>query len=109
MKITKYRTVAIIYPYLSLECEVEDGDKKLYPNISVNDEGKREAMCEDSYWCYTKPMDMIGFDADGNEIDYDKDYSDSIAEVDADIIQQMYDFWNSNPVFVDDKTWKDWR
>ena len=70
MKIVKYRTVAIIYPWLSLECEVTDGDKKLYPNISVNNKGEQEEFCEDAYWCYCKPMDKIGFDSDGNEIDY---------------------------------------
>ena len=73
MKITKYRTVAIIYPWLSLECEVVDGDKKYYPNISVNDKGEQEELYDDGHWCYCKPMDMIGYDENGNEIDYDED------------------------------------
>lgn len=109
MKITKYRTVAVIYPYLSLECEVEDGDRKLYPNITINNRQEKEKVYEGSYWCYTKPMDMIGIDPDGNEIDYDKDYENSTTIVDKDIIRQMYEFWNSNPVFDNDKTWKEWR
>ena len=49
------------------------------------------------------------FFAEGNEIEYDADYENSIRDIDADIIRQMYDFWNSNPVFDNDKTWKDWR
>ena len=109
MKITKYRTAAIIYPYLSLECEVKDGDSTVYANICVNDKGKQEEMNQDSYLCYGKPMDMIGRDAEGNEIEYDADYENSIRDIDTDIIRQMYDFWNSNPVFDNDKTWKDWR
>lgn len=108
MKITKYRTVAIIYPHLSLECEVTDGDKTYYANISVNDNGEKEEFCEDSYWCYNKPMDKIGYDKDGNEIDYDTDYHESLVDIDRSIILQMYDFWNGNPVFDGDLNWKEW-
>lgn len=109
MKITKYRTVAIMYPWLSLECEVVDGDKKYYPNISVNDEGKKEKFCEDSHWCYCKPMDRLGYDDDGNEIDFDVDYDNSICDIDSKIYKKMYKFWNNNPVFDNDKNWKEWR
>ena len=82
MKITKYRTVAIIYPWLSLECEVIDGNKKYYPNISVNANGEQEELFDDGHWCYCKPMDMIGYDENGNEIDYDEDYHNSLCNVD---------------------------
>ena len=109
MQITKYRTVAIIYPCLSLECEVIDKDnKRYYPNICVNNVGKKEQLYEDGYWCYTKPLDKIGFDENGNEIDYEKDYENSLCNIDNDIYRQMVDFWNCNPVFVNDETWKDW-
>lgn len=108
MQITKYRTVAIIYPHLSLECEVVDGDKKYYPNISVNDKGKKEEPLDDNHWCYSKPMDQLGYDEKGNEIDYDKDMENSLCEINADIYKQMVDFWNTTPVFVNDATWKDW-
>ena len=109
MKITKYRTVAIIYPWLSLECEVVDGNKKYYPNISVNNKGEQEELYDDGHWCYCKPMDMIGYDKNGNEIDYDEDYHNSLCDVDDEIWEQMLNFWNSNPVFHNDKSWKEWQ
>ena len=109
MQITKYRTVATIYPHLSLECEVVDGDKKYYPNISVNNKGEREELLEDNHWCYTKPMDQLGYDEKGNEIDYDEDYNNSMTEIDGSIYQQMVDFWNQNPVFKNDTNWKAWQ
>lgn len=112
MKITKYRTVAIIYPHLSLECEVVDGDRKYYPNISVNNKGEQEIMGEDDHWCYCKPMDQLGYDKNGNEIDFSEDYDKSLVDnvdIDEEIIKQMYDFWNRNPVFVNDENWREWE
>lgn len=107
MKITKFRTVGIIYPWLSLECEVIDGDKKYYPNISVNNKGEPEEYCEDACWCYCKPMDRIGLDATGNKIDYDEDYKNSLVYLESAIYKQMYEFWNQNPVFSHDLAWKE--
>lgn len=109
LKITKYRTVAIIHPWLSLECEVVDGDKKYYANISVNDKGEQEELHEDARWAYCKPMDMIGYDTNGNEIDYDVDYDNSLVDIDEDIFIQMLNFWNNNPVFDGNGTWKEWK
>lgn len=109
MQITKYRTVAMIYPHLSLECEVVDENgKKYYPNISVNDKGNPEELLEDNHWCYTKPMDRIGLDEEGKEIDYDSDYNNSICEIEDSILTEMLNFWNANPIFTNDVTWKSW-
>ena len=110
MKITRYRMGSFIYPWKSLECEVTDGDKKYYVNISVNNEGKQEELHEDGHWCYNKPMDQIGFDEHGNQIDYEKDYEESLCDVKLDdVLKQMLDFWNSNPVLGNDESWKDWE
>lgn len=109
MKITKYRTVAIIHPFLSLECEVKDGDKTYYANISVNNKGEKEEFAYDRMWAYKKPMDEIGYDKDGNEIDYDEDYEASCIELKEEIFRQMYEFWNQNPVFKNDTEWKEWK
>jgi len=108
VEIIRYRTIGAIYPWLSLECEVVDGDDKYYANISVNKDGEPETLIEDARWCYSKPMDTIGVDESGNDIDYDIDYANSLREVPEEIYVQMLEFWNSNPVFVNDKNWKDW-
>lgn len=100
MKITKYRTVAIIYPYLSLEVEVVDNEKKYYVNISVNDNGEPEEIYEDSWWAYDKPLDKLN----GNN------YDESIVYLNfKEILNQMLEFWNENPVFNNDREWKEWR
>lgn len=108
MEILRYRMIGEIYPWLSLECEVTDGDNKYYANISVNDDGEQEVLLEDARWCYSKPMDMLGIDENGNSVDYDIDYANSLRNVDEEIYEQMLEFWNRNPVFVNDKNWKDW-
>jgi len=108
MKITKFRTAAIIYPWLSLECEVVDGEKSYYANISVNSKGRKEELKEDNHWCYRKPLDRLGIDENENKIDYDKDCEDNLCEISTTIYQQMIDFWNENPVFVDSLDWKEW-
>ena len=101
MKIIRYRTVAVVYPHLSLEAEVLDdtNGKKYYVNMDVNDKGMQETLCED-FWCsYDKPLDQIN---DGN-------MDDSFVYLDfCEVLQQMLDFWNANPVFVNDENWKNW-
>lgn len=108
MKITKYRTISAIYPHLSLECEVMDGNTKYYPNISVNNKGEKEKLHEDRCCCYLKPMDKLGYGTEGSSIDYDKDMEENLCECTEDIYKQMINFWNSNPVFNNDPAWKDW-
>ena len=100
MTITKYRTVEIIYPHLSLEVEVVDGDKKYYVNMDVNDKGEQELVLEDSWWAYVVPMDKVNFEHYDESI-VDKDFSG--------VLNQMLKFWNANPVFINNLEWKEWE
>lgn len=101
MKITKYRFLALIYPHLSFEVEVLDGDKKYYVNMDVNSNQEKEEILCDSWWSYKVPLDEVDFSVDDEEyIAYDKDFTNILAE--------MLSYWNKNlPKFVQDG-WHDW-
>lgn len=101
MKILRYRTIAEVYPYLTLEAEIflENGDT-VYTNISVNDKGEQETCLEDSHWTYSKPLTEIDWE---NPEDYYYDLSEAEEEY---VCSKLLDFWNNNPVFDNDYAWK---
>ena len=101
MKILNYRTVAVIYPYLSLEGMVElDNGDIVYTNISVNDKGQRIDDWSDSNWTYSKPLTELGEDPEEFTYDLSSDECEEICRILASI-------WNHAPVFHNDKKWKD--
>ena len=96
MKILRYRTLAYVYPHLSLETEVENdsgiGNKIVYINMDVNDQGEQiDEVLEDEHWAYSVPLDKVDFNEDESYVFLD----------DHEIIEQMRQFWNSNPVFCE--------
>ena len=101
MKILRYRTIAEIYPYLSLEAEVLlDNGNIVYPNLSVNNKGEKEELCGDSHWTYTCPLTEVNWE---NVDDY---YAELTQEEDNKIFEMLLDFWNNNPVFDNNYDWK---
>ena len=100
MEIKNYRTVAVMYPHLSLEVEVADGDKKYYVNMDVNNKRKEEVILEDSWWSYDRPLDEVDCDNYDDCLVSDVDFNE--------ILNQMVNFWNENPEFEHDTTWKKW-
>ena len=104
MKILKYRTIAEVYPYLSLEAMVQlSNGNTVYANITVNDEGKQEFDTEDSHWTYTKPLTEVDFE---NVENY---YYDLTEDEEKHICDTLLALWNSNPVFDNDYSWKDYK
>ena len=58
MKITKIRTIAVAYPYESLEAEIiTDSDKTVYLNFDYRDEMEDNTI--DESWLYWKPLDEL--------------------------------------------------
>ena len=104
MKILKYRTIAEVYPYLSLEAMIElpNGDI-VYTNLSVNEDGEKEECYEDSHWTYTKPLTDIDWE---NVEDY---YYDLTKVEDELICKALLKLWNGNPVFDNDYKWKNFN
>lgn len=99
MKILRYRTIAEVYPYLSLEAEVQlDGDKIVYSNMDVNNEGLQENSYEDASWTYSVPL---------TEVEIDNDYYSLSQEEKKQIFTALLELWNSNPVFDNDYNWKE--
>lgn len=99
MKILRYRTIAEIYPHLSLEAEVQlDGDKIVYSNMDVNNEGLQENSYEDASWTYSVPL---------TEVETDNDYYSLSQEEEKQIFTALLELWNSNPVFDNDYNWKE--
>lgn len=99
MKILKYRTIAEVYPHLSLEAEVQlDGGKIVYSNMDVNNEGLQENSYEDASWTYSVPL---------TEVEIDNDYYSLSQEEEKQIFTALLELWNSNPVFDNDYNWKE--
>lgn len=99
MKILKYRTIAEVYPHLSLETEVQlDGGKIVYSNMDVNNEGLQENSYEDASWTYSVPL---------TEVEIDNDYYSLSQEEEKQIFTELLELWNSNPVFDNDYNWKE--
>lgn len=101
MKIIRSRTLKVT-PWFSFEAEVEDkkSGEKYYINISVNDQGEQEEILEDSWWAYCKPLDEISGDDFDDAVVRDVDFSD--------VLKQMLERWNANPVFIGDGVWENW-
>lgn len=105
MKILRYRTIAEVYPHLSLEAEVElDNGTIVYSNVSVNGEGKTEIFDVNTSdrWTYQMPLDKVKWDAPEN----DTLYSNLTQEEDIRIFGSLITLWNSNPVFDNKPSWK---
>lgn len=103
MKILQYRTIAEVYPYLSLEAKVEmDNGEIIYPNISVNDQGNKEVYDEnrDDKWIYTVPLNRVDW------MHPEKYYYGLTLEEEYYVFNQLIEFWNQNPVFIGDGIWK---
>lgn len=99
MKILRYRTIAEVYPHLSLEAEVRlDGGKIVYSNMDVNNEGLQENSYEDASWTYSVPL---------TEVEIDNDYYSLSQEEKKQIFTALLELWNSNPVFDNDYNWKE--
>ena len=102
MKILKYRTIAEVYPYFSLETEIElDNGDIVYANIVVNNKGEQEEYYEDCYWTYKVPMTEVDWE---NVEDY---YYYLTTEEDTYICETLLELWNNNPVFDNDYDWKE--
>lgn len=101
-KILKYRTIALIYPYFSLEAMVQlaNGDI-VYANISVNDKGEKVLFYEDSNWTYKKPMTEVDW---GNPED---EYYILSEKENTEVCTALLGLWNANPVFDNRYEWKD--
>ena len=85
IKITRYRFIAVIYPYLSMEAEVKDSVGTYYVNIDVNGKGEKEEL-NHSWWAYTCPLD---------EVDYDH-YDDHVVTRDfSEVLIKMLNRWNN--------------
>ncbi len=99
MKILRYRTIAEVYPHLSLEAEVQlDGGKIVYSNTDVNNKGLQENSYEDASWTYSVPL---------TEVETDNDYYSLSQEEEKQIFTALLELWNSNPVFDNDYNWKE--
>ena len=105
MNIIKYRTVALVYPHLSLEAEVElDNGDIIYSNISVNGNCAKEEYLEDNHWTYKVPLTDVDWEL------VDKDYYDNLSTDETkELGQMLVDLWNSNPVFDDNLEWIDFN
>lgn len=105
MKILKYRTIAEIYPFLSLEAMVKlDNGDIVYTNISVNDEGKQITSYEDNNWTYKNSLTEISGKEDIEDYIYDLSREDE-----KDICDALLELWNSNPIFDNDCGWKEYE
>ena len=63
MKILKYRTIAEICPYLSLEAIIErENGEIIYSNVTVNDKEELETYYEDSAWSYICPLTEVDWE-----------------------------------------------
>lgn len=57
MKITKIRTIAVIYPWLSLEAEIQlSKEKYCYINFQYDDSFETAI---DQHWIYAKPLNEL--------------------------------------------------
>lgn len=101
MRVLGFRTVAIIYPFLSLEMKIEmDNEQVVYANISVNDTQK-EIEIEDNYidgWVYDCQLDKIE--------DVDNHYAYITENDRGKILAMMVYFWNYYLTFDNDLEWK---
>ena len=101
-KILEFRTIALIYPHLSLETKIElDDGKIVYANLSVNSKGEKEEYYEDSFWCYKEPLTQINWNKDVEEY-----YADLKEEELVYLHNMLIEFWNKNPKFENDFLWK---
>ena len=102
MKILRYRTIAEVYPHLSLEAEVQlNSGKIVYSNMDVNDEGLQENSYEDANWTYSVPLTFLDEDT------VHEAYWPLSAEEEKQIFTALLELWNSNPVFDNDYHWKE--
>ena len=102
MQVKKYRTIAYVYPHMSLEAEVKLADgRTVYANISVNKNGNKEEYREDCFWAYSTPMTEVLFEA------VDNYYMELTDKETKEIITALLNIWNANPVFINDPNWKD--
>lgn len=101
MKILKYRTIAVIYPFLSLEAMVElaNGDI-VFTNLTVNSREEKIMDCENSHWTYSKPLTEMAY-AEANNFEYDLSQ-----EEDKEVCEALMRLWNDNPVFINSSDWK---
>ena len=97
LTILRYRFLAAVYPHISMEAEVWDGDKKYYVNMDVNLNGeKEESVLEDGWWSYSCPLDEVDFNSD----------KDVVSDVDfTDVLAAMLERWNADPRFISDGSW----
>lgn len=104
MKILQYRTIAEVYPHLSLEAKVQlDNGRIIYCNMDVNDEGKKEDTFEYANWTYKEPLDEIDWN------NADECYWFLTKEEGYWVFSKLLEFWNSNPVFDNNYEWKDFE
>lgn len=104
MRIKKFRTIAEVYPYLSLEAMVElDNNEIIYPNISVNDKEQKEEYYEDAAWIYICPLTEVNWE------NVDDFYADVPLELEREIFKELLDLWNSNPKFENNYEWREYK
>ena len=98
LTILRYRFLAAVYPHISMETEVQDGDKKYYVNMDVNLKGeKEESFLEDGWWSYSCPLDEVDFNSD----------KDIVSDVDfTDVLAAMLERWNADPRFISGGLWR---
>ena len=101
MRITKYRTAAIIYPFETIEAQVVDGNKIFYSCIDVR-EGEKlplngEEIHDNGAWSYERPLDQI------TDEDLELGY---VSDRDEDVYVELAKMWNESMVFDNDMNWK---
>ena len=101
MRITKYRTAAIIYPFETIEAQVVDGDRVFYSNVSVT-EGEKlplngEELNDNGAWSYVRPLDEV------TEEDLEIGY---VSDRDEDVYVELAKIWNESMIFDNDMNWK---
>ena len=97
MEIIRYRTIAAVCPHYSLEAEVQRDDGTIFfANMDVNCDGQPEALkyTDDGHWAYPMPLD-----------DPDWDPAKIVADDYSEVLEEMKNIWNSNPVFSGDGCW----
>lgn len=90
MRILRYRTIAAIYPFTSLEAEIElDNHKIVYSNFSVYDGEKAVFELGDcDRWAYIRPLDEVNF----NEIE--NEYYELTKQEAVWIFKNLIAYWN---------------
>jgi len=102
MKILRTRTIAHIYPFLSLEAEIElDDGKIVYSNISVNNRVEKIEVIECDSWTYFQPLDEVDWHNVDDLLLYPNEQEEK------EICSKLIEIWNNNPVFNNDYTWKE--